>query len=319
MLKILLDMAHNHSHEGHNHGHHHHHNANDLKGWKIGVSILLNMLITVGQVIGASISGSIALMTDALHNFSDVISLIISYIANRLTLKEATTSKTYGYKRAEILAAFVNSATLIGVAIFLIVEAIERFSSPISIQADIVIWFAIGSIIINFLSVVLLHNDSKDNMNIRSAYLHLLTDVMTSIAVMFGGLAMKYYNVFWIDGLLTLLIAIYLIYSSFSILKESTKVLMQFTPDGINLEDISIEVCRIEGINNIHHLHVWQLNDNKYMLEAHLEMENDIKLSEFQDKLNIVEEVISKFGIDHTNIQPELNKCDSGVGLIVGS
>ena len=308
-----------HNHKEHSHGHHHHHDANDLKGWKIGVSILLNILITVGQVIGAGISGSIALMTDALHNFSDVISLIISYVANRLTLKEATTSKTYGYKRAEILAAFINSATLIGVAIFLIVEAVKRFSSPVTIQADIVIWFAIGSIVINFLSVVILHKDSKDNMNIRSAYLHLLTDVMTSVAVMLGGFAMKYYNVFWIDGLLTLLIAAYLIYSSFSLLKEATKVLMQFTPEGINLEDISNAVCKIEGIKNIHHLHIWQLNDNKYMLEAHLEMENDIMLSEFQEKLKEVENILHKFGIDHTNIQPELNKCDSVDGLIVNS
>lgn len=311
-------MAHNHSHKEHNHGHHHHDTA-DLKGWKIGISILLNILITVGQVIGAGISGSIALMTDALHNFSDVISLIISYIANKLTQKGATTSKTYGYKRAEILAAFINSATLIGVAIFLIIEAIERFSTPVSIQADIVIWFAVGSIVINFLSVVILHKDSKDNMNIRSAYLHLLTDVMTSIAVMFGGLAMKYYNVYWIDGLLTLLIATYLIYSSFSLLKEATKVLMQFTPDGINLEDISTEVCKTEGIKNIHHLHVWQLTDNKFILEAHLEMDNDILLSEFQEKLNEVEGVLRKFGINHTNIQPELNKCEGEIGLIANN
>jgi len=311
-------MAHNHSHHGHSHGHgHHHHDASDLKGWKIGVSILLNILITVGQVIGAGISGSIALMTDALHNFSDVISLIISYIANKLTTKEATTSKTYGYKRAEILAAFINSATLIGVAIFLMIEAYHRFSSPVEIQADIVIWFAIGSIVINFLSVVILHNDSKDNMNIRSAYLHLLTDVMTSIAVMLGGFAMKYYNVFWIDGLLTLLIASYLIYSSYSLLMEATKVLMQFTPEGINLENIGKEVCDIDGIKNIHHIHVWQLNDNKYMLEAHLEMESDIKLSEFQIILQKVENLLKKHGIDHTNIQPELNKCDSSEGLIV--
>ncbi len=314
-------MAHNHSHthshEGHNHGHHHHHDAKDLKGWKIGVSILLNILITVGQVIGATISGSIALMTDALHNFSDVISLIVSYIANRLTLKNATTSKTYGYKRAEILAAFINSATLIGVAIFLVVEAIERFSSPISIQADIVIWFAIGSIVINFISVVILHKDSKDNMNIRSAYLHLLTDVMTSIAVMFGGLAMKYYNVFWIDGLLTLLIATYLIYSSFSLLKDATKVLMQFTPEGINPDEINLEICKIEGIKNLHHLHIWQLNDNKYMLEAHVEVNEDITISEFQDKLREIENILGEMGIDHTNIQPELNKCDKSEGLIV--
>jgi cobalt-zinc-cadmium efflux system protein len=307
---------HNHKHHSHSHGHHHH-DAKDMKGWKIGVSILLNIIITVGQVIGAGISGSVALMTDALHNFSDVISLVISYVANKLTLKKATTSKTYGYKRAEIIAAFINSATLIGVAIFLIIEAIERFSSPIEIQADIVIWFAIASIVINFLSVVILHKDSKDNMNIRSAYLHLLTDVMTSIAVMFGGLAMKYYNVFWIDGLLTLLIATYLIYSSFALLKETTKVLMQFTPEGINLDEINTEISKIEGIKNLHHLHVWQLNDNKFMLEAHVEMDVDIMLSEFQEKLKEIENILHKFGIDHTNIQPELNKCEKNDGLIV--
>jgi cobalt-zinc-cadmium efflux system protein len=306
---------HNHKHHSHSHGHHHH-DAKDMKGWKIGVSILLNIIITVGQVIGAGISGSVALMTDALHNFSDVISLVISYVANKLTLKKATTSKTYGYKRAEILAAFINSATLIGVAIFLIIEAIERFSSPVEIQADIVIWFAIASIVVNFLSVVILHKDSKDNMNIRSAYLHLLTDVMTSIAVMFGGLAMKYYNVFWIDGLLTLLIATYLIYSSFALLKETTKVLMQFTPEGINLDEINTEISKIEGIKNLHHLHVWQLNDNKSMLEAHVEMDVDIMLSEFQEKLKEIENILHKFGIDHTNIQPELNKCEKNDGLI---
>ena len=310
-------MVHNHEHHTHSHGHHHHHDTKDMKAWKIGVSILLNILITVGQVIGAGISGSVALMTDALHNFSDVISLIISYIANKLTLMEATTSKTYGYKRAEILAAFINSATLIGVAIFLIVEAFERFSSPVAIQADIVIWFAIASIVINFLSVVILHNDSKDNMNIRSAYLHLLTDVMTSIAVMFGGLAMKYYDAFWVDGLLTLLIASYLIYSSFSLLKDATKVLMQFTPEGIDLEKISDQVIKIDGVRNIHHLHVWQLNDNKHMLEAHLEMDRDMLLSNFQHILEKVELLLKELGIDHTNIQPELNKCKSTVGLIV--
>ena len=308
-----------HKHAGHdNHPHHHHHDVNDMKGWKIGVSILLNILITVGQVIGAGISGSIALMTDALHNFSDVISLIISYIANKLTQKGATSSKTYGYKRAEILAAFINSATLIGVAIFLIVEAVERFSSPVTIKADIVIWFAAASIIINFLSVVILHKDSKDNMNIRSAYLHLLTDVMTSIAVMLGGFAMKYYNVFWIDGLLSMLIALYLIYSSFSLLLEATKVLMQFTPEGINLEEINIEVCKVIGVKNMHHLHVWQLNDSKLMLEAHIEMDEDMLVSEFQGKLKMIENILSDFGIDHTNIQPELNKCDTSIGLIVG-
>ena len=310
-----MEHNHNHSHQGH----HHHHSTENIKGWKIGVTILLNLLITFGQVIGATISGSIALMTDALHNFSDVISLIISYIANKLTQKKSTTTKTYGYKRAEILAAFINSATLIGIAVFLIIEAIERFSSPVEIESTIVIWFALASIVINFLSVVILHNDSKDNMNIRSAYLHLLTDVMTSIAVLIGGLMMKYYNVFWVDSLLSMIIAMYLIYSSLSLLKESTKVLMQFTPEGINLDAINNHVSEINGVKNLHHLHVWQLNDKKFMLEGHLEMEEDIKVSEFQEKLKEIEAILHDFGINHSNIQPELNKCEGEHNLIVNN
>lgn len=306
-----------HDHTGHSsHAHHHHHNTEDLKGWKIGISIFLNIIITVGQVIGGLISGSIALMTDALHNFSDVISLIISYIANKLTTKEATISRTFGYKRAEIMAAFINSATLIGVAIYLIIEAIERFSKPVEIESDIVIWFAIASIIINFLSVVILHNDSKDNMNIRSAYLHLLTDVMTSIAVLAGGLMMKYYSVFWIDSVLSFMIAIYLIYSSYSLLTLSTKVLMQFTPLGINLNKINEEICKIDGISNMHHLHVWQLDDKQNILEAHVELETNISISEFQEKLNEIEEILNNFGINHFNIQPELNRCSDNKHLI---
>ena len=310
-----MEHNHNHSHQGH----HHHHSTENIKGWKIGVTILLNLLITFGQVIGATISGSIALMTDALHNFSDVISLIISYIANKLTQKKSTTTKTYGYKRAEILAAFINSATLIGIAVFLIIEAIERFSSPVEIESTIVIWFALASIVINFLSVVILHNDSKDNMNIRSAYLHLLTDVMTSIAVLIGGLMMKYYNVFWVDSLLSMIIAMYLNYSSLSLLKESTKVLMQFTPEGINLDAINNHVSEINGVKNLHHLHVWQLNDKKFMLEGHLEMEEDIKVSEFQEKLKEIEAILHDFGINHSNIQPELNKCEGEHNLIVNN
>ncbi|MEN8138029.1 MAG: cation diffusion facilitator family transporter, partial [Bacteroidota bacterium] len=193
-------MRHSHSHTNMESHAHHHHNHGDLKGWKIGVSIILNVIITIAQVIGGFISGSIALMTDALHNFSDVISLLISYIANRLTAKESTITKTYGYKRAEIFAAFINSATLIGVAVFLIIEAVKRFSQPIEIEADIVIWFAVGGMVINFLSVLILHKDSRDNMNIRSAYLHLLSDTLTSVAVLFGGLMIKYFNVMWVDS-----------------------------------------------------------------------------------------------------------------------
>ena len=193
-------MSHSHSH---NHSHHSHGN---LKGTNLLISIFLNILITIAQVFGGIISGSLALLSDALHNFSDVISLIISYIANRLSKKKASLNKTFGYKRAEILAAFINSSTLIIVAILLVIEAVERFQNPQVIESALVIWLSTIAILGNGFSVLLLKKDADTNMNMKSAYLHLLTDMMASIAVLVGGLLIKFYNVFWVDSVLTFFI-----------------------------------------------------------------------------------------------------------------
>lgn len=255
-------------------------------------------------------------MSDALHNFSDVVSLIISYIASVLSEKKASLDKSYGYKRAEILAAFINAISLIAIAIFLIIEAVERLNSPVVINSDIVIYFALASILFNLLSVILLHNDSKDSMNIKSAYLHLMTDVMTSIAVMMGGIMMKFYEIYWFDSVLSLIIAVYLVYSTIPLLRDSMKVLMQFSPSGVKLEDLADEISKIDGVESIHHIHIWRLNDASVMFEGHLEMSSDCKISDFQSKLKHVGEILKTHGINHFNIQPELDRCHDKESLI---
>jgi len=305
-------MGHSHSHSHSHHHHHHHHGHGDLKGRNLFISIFLNVIITVAQVIGGILSGSLSLLSDALHNFSDVISLIISYIANRLSKKEASLHRTFGYKRAEILAAFINAATLIIVAILLIFEAFERFRNPQDIESNLVIWLSLLGIVANGFSVLLLKNDAHANMNMRSAYLHLLTDMMASVAVLIGGILMKYYQVYWVDSLLTLAIALYLIWMGFDLLKESTKVLMLFTPDTIPVEEIVEEINSFESIKNVHHIHVWQLNEEEIHFEAHIDFNKDIKLSEFDKILNEIETLLlNKFEINHVNIQPEFGKSDA--------
>ncbi len=297
-----------HEHHGHNHKHTH----RDLKGRNLLISILLNILITLAQVVGGIISGSLALLSDALHNFSDVLSLVISYIATLLSKKEASTNRTFGYKRAEIIAAFVNSATLIVVAIILIIEAVERFMAPQPIGYNLVIWLALLGIVANGFSVLLLKKEAGRNMNMRSAYLHLLTDMMASVAVLIGGLLMKFYGVFWIDPLLTVLIALYLVYMGYDLLRASTRVLMLFTPDTVEVKQIVEVISQIPRIKNVHHVHIWQLNEQEVHLEAHIDFNEDINLSEFDTILDkIEEEVYHKFGINHVNIQPEFGKCDS--------
>ncbi|MCG2417490.1 cation diffusion facilitator family transporter [Aequorivita sp. F47161] len=295
----------------HNHAHSHTHSHPDLKGRKLLLSILLNIGITLAQAIGGIISGSLSLLSDALHNFSDVLSLIVSYIADIYSKKDASIEKTFGYKRAEILAAFVNSATLIVVAIYLIYEASFRFFNPQTIESGLVIWLAILGILFNGFSVLLLYKDSKSNMNMRSAYLHLITDMGASVAVLIGGLLMKYYQWFWVDSLLTVLIALYLLVVGFSLLKSSFKVLMLFTPDDLNLVVISDALCKIPEIKNVHHMHIWQLNEEETHLEAHIDFFEDVTLSQFDVVLTKVEEILyHDFGINHVTIQPEHQKDD---------
>lgn len=290
---------------------HSHHSHHQVKSKNLLISIILNILITVLQAIGGFLSGSLSLLSDALHNFTDVISLIISFIANKFARKKASFDKTFGYKRAEIIAAFVNSSSLLVVAIFLIYEAIHRFFNVIEIRSGLVIWLAFFGIVANGISVLLLRKDAKKNMNMRSAYLHLFTDMSASIAVLIGGLLMKYYEWFWVDSVLTILIAIYLLFMGYDLLKSSFRVLMLFTPIDIKLEELTSAITTISEIKNAHHIHVWQLNESEIHLEAHLEFYKDISLSQFDEISDRVEELLlHEFGINHVNLQPEYEKND---------
>ena len=294
-----------------------HNHSSDHKDRNLLISILLNSIITIAQIIGGFLSGSLALLSDALHNLTDVFSLIISYIASILSKKKATKTRTFGYKRAEIIAAFINASSLIVIAIYLVFEAINRFFNPQKIEAELVIWLSILGILFNGLSVLLLKKDSANNINIRSAYIHLLTDMLASIAVLIGGLLMKFYQVFWVDAALTVAIAVYLIIVGFSLLKESFNILMLFTPKEIRIEDVVQEVIKMDKINNIHHIHIWQLNESEIHLEAHIDFNDDLKFSEFNTILKLLESILyEKFKINHFNIQPEYGTTDSKAIII---
>lgn len=299
----------------HNHDHSHHHS---VEGKNLLFSIVLNLVITTAQVIGGLISGSLALLSDALHNFSDVLSLVFSFIAHKLSKKKASVNQTFGYKRAELIAAFVNAMTLIIVALFLIYGAIERFFNPQHIESGLVIWLSILGIVVNGLSAFMLKNDADKNLNMKSAYLHLFTDMLASVAVLVGGLLMKYYQWFWVDSVLTLAIALYLIVVGFDLLKTSTRMLMLFTPVHIDITKIISEVHKIKGVEKLHHIHVWHLNDEELHLEAHLDCQEDIKISEFNTILQQIEQVLfDKFQINHINIQPEYKREEASKDFIV--
>lgn len=293
---------------GHNHSHHHGH-SHEVTGKNLSISIVLNIGITVAQIIGGFISGSLSLLSDALHNFSDVISLILSFVAHKLAKKKPNSSSTFGYKRAELLAAFINAATLIIVAIFLIYEAIVRFSAPVIISSDLVIWLSVLGIAFNGFSALIIKKDADHNLNMRSAYLHLFTDMMASAAVLAGGFLMKYFQWFWVDSVITLAIAIYLIFMSFELLKSSTKMLLLFTPKDLNIEEIAEKIHKISGNHRLYHIHLWHLNDNELHFEAHLDCQENISISEFNTIVSEIEEVLfHDFHISHCTIQPDFGK-----------
>ncbi len=287
--------------------HHHHHHA---KGQILFLPILLNIAITVAQIIGGLLSGSMALLSDAAHNFSDVLALLFSYIAARLSGRKRTLKQTFGYKRANIFAAFINAASLMIIATVLIHEAIERLLNPREIEGNIVIYLAALGILFNGISALLVKKGADTDLNIRSAYLHLFTDMLTSVGVFIGGFAITLFGWYWVDGVLTILISIYLIYSSWEIFYSSVRIFMQFTPSQINIEEIAVEVAKIEGVKNIHHVHVWKLDDREMMFEAHLDLEADMLISSFEFILQKVGATLHQYDIHHYNIQPEWVRDD---------
>jgi len=282
---------------------HHHHHHEHISGTKLLISVFLNLIITLSQFIGGILSGSLALLSDALHNLSDVMSLVISYYAHRLSHRPQNIRQTFGFKRAEILAALFNASVLIAVSIYLMAESVERLLNPKIIESEWVMILALMGIVVNGLSAWLLHRDAGHNINIRSSYLHLIGDLLTSFAVLFGGIMMYYQGWYWIDPALSFLISLYLIRTSFYIVRESTGMLMQFAPSKVSVDQI-LEICKqFNEIESIHHIHLWQLNDDAVFLEAHINFHEDLRLSESSEVIVRLEELLKELGIVHMTFQ----------------
>ncbi|MEA3419555.1 MAG: cation diffusion facilitator family transporter [Campylobacterota bacterium] len=289
--------------------HHHHHH--DVSGKNLFITIILNIIITLSQIVGGILSGSLALLSDAMHNLSDVLALVVAYGANRLAARPNSEARTFGYKRAEILAALFNASVLIGIAIFLIIEALHKFYHPEAINSLWVIGLGLLSIVLNTASVLLVKDDAQENMNIKAAYLHLLTDVMTSVVVVVGGILMYYFQLFWVDPLVSMIIALYLIWASAGLIKESSAVLMQFAPDTINMDELIKTIKQQPEIDNVHHVHLWRLDDHHIHLEAHLDFRENVTLEVSNKIIDRLEMILhDAFDIEHSTFQCEYDRQD---------
>jgi len=280
------------------------------------ISAGLNFATTVAEVIGGLFSGSISLLSDALHNFSDTAALVISFFAVRLAKRKNTEAQTFGYKRAEILAALFNACVLVVVSIFLFKEAFARFIHPHPVNSLLMLSIASVGLIGNIISVFLLKSHSHEDLNIRAAYVHLFSDFLSSIAVIVGACAIFISKAYWIDPALTILIGIYVLREGYKIIEESTHILMQHVPKGMNLKKIQAHIERIDGVKDIHHAHLWAVTERDIHFETHINVSRDMQVSETCILVKQVEEILKEhFAITHVTLQIEFNSC-KGIALV---
>jgi cobalt-zinc-cadmium efflux system protein len=289
------------------HGHHHHGDPSEISEKRLWWAVGANMLLTVAQVIGGIISGSLSLIADALHNFSDAASLLIALVAIRIGRKPPDQFKTFGYKRAETIAALINLTTLIIIGLYLCYEAIMRFITPEPIAGWTIVIVAGIALIVDIFTALLTYSQSKNSMNIRAAFLHNLTDALASVGVIIAGTLILLYGWIWTDAAMTLLIAGYVLYHGIVEIPKVIHLLMEGTPEGIDLKDVVKSMENIDGVNNVHHVHIWQIDENRNALEAH------VVLSEV-DRMESVKSTIKnhlhvEYHIDHSTLEFEVKNC----------
>ncbi len=282
----------------------HHHPVNEKN---LLAATLLNLVITVVEIAGGILSGSLALLSDALHNLSDTFATFIAYMATIIGKREANQKKTFGYKRVEILAALLNAVILIVTSAFLLMEAWKRWNDPQAINSMIMLVVAMIGLLANVYAAIILKKDAHKSINVRAAYIHLIGDSLSSVVVIIGGVLIQIYKIYWIDPVITVLISIYIIRSGFVILKQSVDILMQSTPDHLDLSLIKRMVEQMPDVSNIHHLHAWMLTDSEIHLEAHIELNKDLKLSQVKGTHQEIERLLlADFNVNHVTLQFEI-------------
>lgn len=296
---------------------HHNHHSKDLHGKKLLWVTILNFSTTLVQIVGGIVSNSLSLLSDALHNLGDSSAIFIAFLAGKRSQKSADKNKTFGYKRIEILAALFNGVVLVSICIFLFFEAYERFINPKPIKGKIMLIIATFGLLANLISVVILNRDKNHNLNVKAAYIHLLGDTLSSVAVIIGGFAIWKLNIYWLDPLITILVSIFIIYHTWGIIKQSIDILMQSTPHEIDINKLKESIEKEDEVDNIHHLHVWKLDDSQIHFEAHINLANNINMVKMMEIRNNLEHKLNHdFNIEHTTIQMGYNCCNGENRLI---
>ncbi|WP_068110095.1 cation diffusion facilitator family transporter [Tropicimonas marinistellae] len=293
------------------HDHHHHQIPPESGDKRIFLAVAVNVALTLVQIVAGVISGSLALIADAIHNLSDALSLVIAFAARRIARRPADAEMTFGYGRAEVVAALVNYTTLIVIALYLVAEGVSRLLDPPEVQGWIVVAVAAAALVVDTVTALLIFRMSKDSANMRAAFLHNVMDALGSVAVIVSGTLILLYDWRLVDPLATLLIAGYILWHTARELGPVIRVLMLGTPPGAPAADVLECMEAIDGVEEVHHLHLWMMGEHEVSLEAHVVLaeaaDADAVKAALKKRLGVA------FGIEHTvlELETEQNRCAS--------
>jgi cobalt-zinc-cadmium efflux system protein len=273
------------------------------------LSLIITLVFVFVEISAGIFSNSLALLTDAAHNFTDVLALALSWWALRLTSQPPDQNKTYGYHRAGILAALVNSTTLVVIALGIFYEAYHRFITPPEVQADVLIGVGVLAVVINVVTALLVRRGAEHDLNIRSAFLHLMGDVLSTVGAVIAGVIIRYTDWNWLDPLVSVLIGLLILWSAWTIVRESIDILMESTPTDIDMDAMIQDINAVDGVRGVHDLHVWSITRSMRTLSAHL-VTDDLAISEgvsIQARVNEV--LFNNYNVNHATLQLECDDC----------
>ena len=284
------------------HAHSRHSRASSSRR-RLSIVLVLTAIYMVAEAVGGWWTGSLALLADAGHMLADVAALCLALMAVWFSTRPATSSKTFGYYRLEILAALINGVALILISLFIFYEAYKRWASPPEVKSTVMIFVASGGLFINMVCAWFLHGDHKDDLNVRGAWLHIIGDALGSVGAIAAGVLMSVYGWYTADPLFSVLISLLIIWSSWNLIRESTNVLLEGTPAHINLAAVEDAILETDGVKDVHDLHIWTITSGREALSAHVIHAYAISQPELLKQLRT--KLYDRFGVDHLTIQME--------------
>ncbi|ATW05736.1 cation diffusion facilitator family transporter [Sphingorhabdus sp. YGSMI21] len=304
-------MATDHAHAEHvTHGHSH--GEENLSDRQLIFAVSINMLLTVAQIVGGILSGSLALIADALHNFSDAASLGLAWFARKIGRRPADKLMTFGYAQGEVVAALINLTTLLIIGFYLIVEAINRFADPQPVEGWTVIWVAGIALVIDLVTAIIVYRGAHDSINMKAAFLHNVSDALASVGVIVAGILIILYDLYVADLIITLVIASYVIWQGVSLFPKTVRLLMGSVPGDLEFDQIVEALRQHDGIARVHHVHIWNFGEHVRALEAHVVLEA-ASLENFESlKTAIKMRLAEDFHIGHATLEPcSESECDA--------